>query len=852
MSKRTVARFIMVCALLIGAPKVRGETRTPATHSNAVPGPRAVLERADARRALQLVNFPQRPEPVGEGGDRTLSPYFYVDTGDASTTERLPLKETRAEVQIAGVIASVRIHQVFENTGAKPIEAVYVFPGSTRAAVHGMRMKIGERTVEAEIERKQSAREQYEQAKQEGKRASLLEQQRANVFTMNVANIMPRDRIVVQLDYSELLVPTDAVYEFVLPTVVGPRYGGGADPSKDKWIENPYLTEGTPEPYAFDVKAHLETAIPLKELTSPSHEIAVDYLSTRSADVKLRQPGGGNKDFVLRFRLAGDKIESGVLLYEGQEEKFFLMMMEPPRRPTPKQIPAREFVFLLDVSGSMGGFPLETSKALMRDLLAQMRPTDLFNLVFFAGASYVLSPTGSLPATKENVERAWSAFSTMQGGGGTELMSGLEKAYGIPKPKAPASRTVVVATDGYVGIEARAFKFIRERLGEANLFAFGIGTSVNRGLIEGMARAGQGEPFVVLKPDRAGAEASRFGEYVQEPVLSHIQFAFEGFDAVEVAPGKLADLLARRPLVLFGKYRGETSGTVTVRGLSGDGPIKQTLRIEPASVSAQNAPLRWLWARKWVEILDDEMALGADKEIEVAITDLGLSYSLLTSFTSFVAIDSEVANRQKSVETVNQPLPLPEGVSNSAVGGAPGDASNAARTAPRKMQAPRQMARLRERNDFNNVTLEGELTKPEGSYLLNKKAEPLGSLIINRSEMPVEGTQAKNVVPAATADLRAIAFTVVRNEAQGLSDPAALLEAIEERLQSPANVCQREIGKIVLKLSVDAEGHVTKVDVVSARDPSQGTCLARLLEQLQSATRALGESGTLTVEIKAI
>src|SRR6185369_11762576 len=204
----------------------------------------------------------------------------------------------------------------------------YVFPASTRAAVHGVRMKIGARVIEARIDRKAAARESYETARREGKRASLLEQERPNVFTMNVANVMPGDRIAVEMDYSEMLVPEEATYEFVYPTVVGPRYPGGSDPARDRWIANPHLPAGAPEPYRFDIRVHLETGIAIKELSSPSHPVRVSYGAATRADVRLDGAGGGNRDFVLRYRLAGDKIEEGLLLWEGEggggrRESFF-------------------------------------------------------------------------------------------------------------------------------------------------------------------------------------------------------------------------------------------------------------------------------------------------------------------------------------------------------------------------------------------------------------------------------------------------------------------------------------------------------------------------------------------------
>jgi len=658
MHRPTLTRVLLWTALAL----------TAVSHA-ASPSPTDVLRQTDAKLGSGYVSLPPSQVLAGEDG-RPEAPYFHVPDG---SVDALPLKETSATVDIAGVIARVKIKQVFENRGPKPIEAVYVFPGSTRSAVHGMRMRIGDRILEAKIDKKEAARQTYEAARNAGQRASLLEQQRPNVFTMNVANLMPKDRIEVELEYSEFLVPRDSVYEFVYPTVVGPRY---------KAIPNPYLQEGASQPFKFDLRVHLETGISLKELSSPSHELAVTYTSASGADVALAREGGGNKDFVLRYRLAGDKIETGLLLFPGEKENFFALMLEPPRRPTQSQIPPREYIFVLDVSGSMHGFPLETAKQLMGKLLKQLRPTDTFNVVLFSGASHVMSPEGSLPASGFHVDQASQLISEQRGGGGTELLAALRNAYAIPKKQREASRTVVVVTDGYVGVEAQSYKFIREHLHEANLFAFGIGSSVNRALIEGMARAGQGEPFVVLKPEEAPQEAERLRQYIAQPVLSGIDLRFKGFDAYEVAPARQPDLLAQRPVVVFGKYRGAASGQIELSGFTGGGRHTQSVQVASSRASSAHAPLRWLWARKWVEILEDQYHLTGASEVSDAITDLGLAYTLLTPFTSFVAVDSAVVNSGGSQTRVQQPLPLPEGVSNHAVGmqiqaayGAPAGAS---------------------------------------------------------------------------------------------------------------------------------------------------------------------------------
>ena len=202
-----------------------------------------------------------------ESEDRTLSPYFFVKSDDPEV-DSLPLKSTSAVVNISGVIADVLVTQVYKNEGKRPLEAIYVFPASTRAAVYGMKMTIGERVIMAKINKREDARRQYEQARQQGQSASLLEQQRPNVFQMNVANIMPEDEIKIELHYTELLVPTDHMYEFVYPTVVGPRYSnasaGTASPS-EQWIQNPYLHQGHPPSDTFDITASLVAGFPIRE-----------------------------------------------------------------------------------------------------------------------------------------------------------------------------------------------------------------------------------------------------------------------------------------------------------------------------------------------------------------------------------------------------------------------------------------------------------------------------------------------------------------------------------------------------------------------------------------------------------
>lgn len=608
-------------------------------------------------------------------GSRTLSPYFFVKSGDAQV-DQLPLKSTHTEVTIAGVIADVTVTQTYTNNGKTPLEANYVFPASTRAAVNGMKMTIGNRTVIAQINKREEARKQYEQAKQQGKSASLLEQQRPNVFEMNLANIMPGDEIQVEMRYTELIVPEDGVYEFVYPTVVGPRYSNKpenqASPS-DKWIVNPTLRQGESPTSTFDINVNIAAGMPISEIASNSHKINTQFNALQGASIRLspEEQYGGNRDFTLRYRLDGNKIETGLLLYRGEPENHFLLTMQPPKRVTPEQIPGREYIFIVDISGSMWGFPLETSKELLRNLIGGLREKDRFNVLLFAGSNSMLAEQ-SLPATQENIAKALEVIDKKQGSGGTELLPAVQRA--LSQAQIPDySRTIVIATDGYVDIEEKVFELIRDNLNKANVFTFGIGTSVNRHVLEGMARVGMGEPFVIAKAAEAKVAAERFRKMVESPVLTGIKVQFDGFNAYDVEPAQIPDIMSERPLVLFGKWRGsfwtgKPTGRIVISGRSGNGDFNETVDVEKSIPSEQTSALAYLWARHRIAQLSDFNLLRKNDQRVEEITSLGLKHSLLTNYTSFVAIDSEIRNTSGDSTAVRQPLPLPEGVSERAVG----------------------------------------------------------------------------------------------------------------------------------------------------------------------------------------
>jgi Ca-activated chloride channel homolog len=598
---------------------------------------------------------------------RMLSPYFFIE-GENPGIDSFPLKSTDVVANISGVIADVTVTQVYENHGTGPIHGRYVFPGSTRAAVHGMSIRVGDKAVVAKIRERQKAAQEFEEAKAAGKNAALLEQQRPNVFTMAVANIMPSDRVEVQLIYSEMLTPEKGMYEFVYPTVVGPRYSHtpeAAAPEDSKWVKSPYLHEGESSPATFSIHVNVSGGVPVAELLSPSHEAKIAWEGLSLAHVSLDNDAG-NRDFILNYRLSGRQIQSGLMIFESERENFFLLTVQPPERVAARDIPPREYIFVLDVSGSMHGFPLDTAKRVIENLVGNLKPTDTFNVVLFSGASRVLSPV-SLAANPQNIARALTVIAGERGGGGTELEAALRTALKLPR-SGFVSRTVVVITDGFIAEEAGAFQLIHENLNNTNVFAFGIGGSVNRYLIEGIGRAGQGEPFVVVGPQEAVAAGERFREYIESPVLTNVRVSYQNFDAYDVEPESQPDLFAERPVVLFGKWRGPKQGQIEVTGRTANGNFTKVFDLTDSATRQEHAALPQLWARSRIARLSDFSFTRDDPEAIREVTTLGLTYSLLTRHTSFIAVLEQVRNPSGQGTDVNQPLPLPNGVSDLAVG----------------------------------------------------------------------------------------------------------------------------------------------------------------------------------------
>lgn len=416
-----------------------------------------------------------------------------------------PLKTTSVRADISGFLARVTVRQEFENRFTSPIEAVYVFPLSQKGAVDKMTMTVGTRIIRGQIMRREEARQTYETAKSEGRAAALLDQERTNVFTQSVANIMPGEAVIVEISYVETLKYEDGGYEFVFPMTIGPRYSPGsvADAAK---VTPPAATRAG---HDISIEVHLNAGVPVEEIRSSSHDIEQTNLSPASARVTLRNEKViPNKDFVLRYDVTGKRIEDGVLRI-AIRGGFFTLILQPPDKIASEDRTPKEIVFVLDTSGSMSGFPIEKAKEAMKLSLDGLYPDDTFNLITFAGDTHVLFDE-PVPATQANLEKAQAFLATREGGGGTEMMKAI-KASLDPSDSKEHLRIVCFMTDAFVGNDDEIVAEIQKHP-KARVFAFGIGNSVNRSLLDRMAEAGRGEVEYVSLNDDGSKAANRFYE----------------------------------------------------------------------------------------------------------------------------------------------------------------------------------------------------------------------------------------------------------------------------------------------------------------------------------------------------
>ncbi|HWY20430.1 MAG TPA: VIT domain-containing protein [Candidatus Acidoferrum sp.] len=641
--------------------------------------------------SLTTLNF-FPTEIAAAAGDDTSGSLGIIGK-DGSVKGTCPLRHTEVRGAISGFLARVTVTQTFENSATQKIEAVYTFPLPDNAAVDDMTIQVGTRTVRGIIKKKEDARAIYEHAKRTGHVAALLDQERPNIFTQAVANIMPGEQVVVTISYLQTLEYEEGAYQFVFPMVVGPRYipgqptgkqAGGWAPDTDRVPDASKITpqvtpQGTRAGHDISIELAIDAGVPIQRLRSSSHEIDVNLMDASTATVKLQNLAQiPNKDFILKYDVAGKQISDAVLSQAAWSNGkaapggYFTLILQPPSRVPETDITPKELVFVLDTSGSMSGFPLEKAKELISHALDELYSGDTFNIITFSGDTHILFPEPVFP-TAENIRKARKLLSTRSGGGGTEMMKAIRAALD-PSDAQDHLRVVCFLTDGYVGNDLEIIGEVQKHT-NARVFAFGIGTAVNRFLIEGMAKAGRGESEIVTLNDKADEAAHRLYERLRSPLLTDVSIDWGGLPVSDVYPTRLPDLFSGKPLIVSGRYKAAVSGTIHIRGKrAGEDFVREVPVSLSGSASGGDRILASFWARKKIEDLMSQDWAGLQSgnmkpPVQTEITQLGLDYGLMTQFTSFVAVEERVVTQNGKPQRVEVPVEMPEGVSYEKVFG---------------------------------------------------------------------------------------------------------------------------------------------------------------------------------------
>ena len=598
----------------------------------------------------------------------------------------LPLLDSALRINIEGDMATVELRQTFLNPSQEPLEAEYLFPLNQNAAVYGMSMKVGEETVEAVIREKSIARAEFEQAASEGKAAAMLTQHRPNVFSQRIANLMSGLPVEVTLRYVQMVPKIDGQFELVVPLIVGPRYEGSGLPEMDAqsvtdtpqqdrlWAVSALpdypLVAGLdlPETVLSDrvsMELTMVSGVELSEFGSHTHPLDISQteegLSARFSQGKVMD----NRDLVLRYLLGGSKTQAATLTHKDERGGFVSLMIEPPAVPDEQVATPRELVFVLDTSGSMSGQPMAASKRFMDAALKGLRAGDYFRIIPFANEAQHFAE-GATPANAANVLAGRKYVSRLSAGGGTEIDNAIRTAFAAEGPEG-TMRIVVFLSDGYIGNEARVLRTIREQIGMARIYAFGIGTSVNRYLLDAMADEGRGYArYVGLDEDSMDVAEMMAGD-LKTPLLTDIEIDWGDLQVTDVTPSRLPDLFAGNSLRVYARYDAARQGKITLKGLVRGRQAEMPVKVVPSDNNGEPA-LPLIWARNRIATLNRQIAVGdradaADKEI----TRLGLAYSLQTRNTSFVAISTKPVNETKqTARKSGVPLPMVSGVTEKA------------------------------------------------------------------------------------------------------------------------------------------------------------------------------------------
>jgi Ca-activated chloride channel family protein len=585
----------------------------------------------------------------------------------------LPLKHTDVKGQISGYIATVDVTQKFHNPYDEKIEAVYVFPLPQNAAVNEFVMVIGKRRIRGIIRERKEAEEIYRQARSQGYVASLLTQERPNIFTQKVANIEPGKNIDVNIKYFNTLAYVDGWYEFIFPMVVGPRFnppcyteGVGAVARGKNGISGQktdvqYLKPGERSGHDIAVTVDVDAGVSIEEVACTSHVIDKTFASPENLSVKLSSLDSiPNKDFVLRYKVAGKKVKSALVTHRDKRGGFFSLMLYPPENLSYLKRSPMEMIFVLDCSGSMRGKPIAKAKEAIKRGLKKLGKDDTFQVIRFSNNASQFGPN-PVPATPSNIRKALRYVDNLHGSGGTMMIEGIKAALDFSHDPG-RFRLVSFMTDGYIGNEVEILAAVHQRLGASRIFSFGVGSSVNRYLLDRMAKLGKGAVAYIGLDESAGQVVDLFYERISHPALTDVNIDWGKMQVTDVYPNSIRDLFVGRPVILTGRFRGHRKTTIRVSGKVGDLRQEIAIPVNLDDSASTHSGIACVWARKRIETLANQATYDNNSDLPGQIRQVALEYGLMSAYTAFIAVDSSRKTTGDHGVTVAVPVPVPDGV----------------------------------------------------------------------------------------------------------------------------------------------------------------------------------------------
>ena len=599
--------------------------------------------------------------------------------------------DTAVQMKVSGLVARVSVRQEFRNEGSEWTEGVYVFPLPDKAAVDRMRLHIGDRFIEGEIREKEQARKEYEQAKREGKRTSLVQQQRANLFTTHVANVAPGELVVVEIEYLEDLRYEDGRFSIRFPMTLTPRYipgnplpdrrGNGWSPDTDdvpdaSLITPPQVTASKHHKLSLDVE--INAGMPLKLIASRYHPVTIseDAGRYRVALTNTRTPM--DHDFELVWQPVSSAEPRAMAFTETVDDKpyYLLMVMPPDAGDAPHVRMPRETIFIIDTSGSMHGVSMSQAKRALLLAIEALQPGDLFNVIEFDSYTNALFPF-SYPAEGANVANALNFVQSLRADGGTEMRPALKLALSSP-PRETHLRQIVFITDGSVGYEDDMFSMIEQTLGDARLFTIGIGSAPNSWFMRKAAEVGRGSYTFVSALHEVREKMDALFAKLESPQVTDIEVQWPSSVAIESYPTVVPDLYLGEPVVIRAQASGplRSGDAVRISGNSVSGAWRTNV---PLSGPVRSEGVAALWARTRIAALLDEERRGADAEqIRASILDTALAHHIVSKYTSLIAVDKTPARPAGEALTSEQvPNLMPYGQSVNAIFGFPATATGA-------------------------------------------------------------------------------------------------------------------------------------------------------------------------------